>query len=155
MPERFDLTYTGADNEDHRPVMIHRALYGSFERFFMVLIEHYNGKFPLWLAPEQVRILPISDDELGYAHRLKNDLEDSDFRVDIEDRSWTLGRKIRAAQDDRVPYMLVVGSDEADAGTVSVRDRKEREEQDVELETFIDHLETERAEKREEPDFLG
>ncbi len=155
MPERFDLTYTGADNEDHRPVMIHRALYGSFERFFMVLIEHYDGKFPLWLAPEQVRILPISDDELGYAHRLKNNLEDSDFRVDIEDRSWTLGRKIRAAQDDRVPYMLVVGSDEAEAGTVSVRDRKEREEQDVELETFIDHLEAERAEKREEPDFLG
>ena len=154
MPERFDLTYTGEDNEDHRPVMIHRALYGSFERFFMVLIEHYDGKFPLWLAPEQVRILPISDDELGYAHRLKNDLEDADFRVDIEDRSWTLGRKIREAQDDRVPYMLVVGSDEAEAGTVSVRDRKEREKQDVELDSFIDHLETERAEKREEPDFL-
>ncbi|MFB6293631.1 MAG: threonine--tRNA ligase [Halonotius sp.] len=154
MPERFDLTYTGEDNEDHRPVMIHRALYGSFERFFMVLIEHYDGKFPLWLAPEQVRILPISDDELGYAHRLKNDLEAADFRVDIEDRSWTLGRKIREAQDDRVPYMLVVGSDEADAGTVSVRDRKEREQQDVELDSFIDHLETEREEKRVEPDFL-
>jgi threonyl-tRNA synthetase len=154
MPERFDLSYTGEDNEDHRPVMIHRALYGSFERFFMVLIEHYDGKFPLWLAPEQVRILPISDDELGYAHRLKNDLKDADFRVDIEDRSWTLGRKIREAQDDRVPYMLVVGSDEAEAGTVSVRDRKERERQDVELDSFIDHLEAERAEKREEPNFL-
>ena len=154
MPERFDLSYTGEDNEEHRPVMIHRALYGSFERFFMVLIEHYDGKFPLWLAPEQVRILPISDDELGYAHRLKNDLKDADFRVDIEDRSWTLGRKIREAQDDRVPYMLVVGSDEAEAGTVSVRDRKEREQQDVELDSFIDHLTDERAEKREEPDFL-
>ena len=154
MPERFDLTYTGADNEDHRPVMIHRALYGSFERFFMVLIEHFNGKFPLWLAPEQVRILPISDDELGYAHRLKNDLEDNDFRVDIEDRSWTLGRKIREAQTDRVPYMVIVGDDEVDAGTISVRDRKEREEQDVAPEAFVDHLVDERADKREEPDFL-
>ncbi|ATW88371.1 threonyl-tRNA synthetase [Halohasta litchfieldiae] len=154
MPERFDLTYTGADNEDHRPVMIHRALYGSFERFFMVLIEHFNGKFPLWLAPEQVRILPISDDELGYAHRLKNDLEDEDFRVDIEDRSWTLGRKIREAQTDRVPYMLIVGDDEVEAGTVSVRDRKEREQQDVDPEEFLDQLVDERDEKLEEPSFL-
>ena len=154
MPERFDLSYTGADNEDHRPVMIHRALYGSFERFFMVLIEHYNGKFPLWLAPEQVRILPISDDELGYAHRLKNDLEDNDFRVDIEDRSWTLGRKIREAQTDRVPYMVIVGGDEVEAGTISVRDRKEREAQDVDPEAFLDHLVDERADKRDEPDFL-
>jgi len=154
MPERFDLTYTGADNEDHRPVMIHRALYGSFERFFMVLIEHFDGKFPLWLAPEQVRILPISDDELGYAHRLKNDLEDNDFRVDIEDRSWTLGRKIREAQTDRVPYMVIVGDDEVEAGTISVRDRKEREAQDVAPDEFVDHLVDERREKREEPDFL-
>jgi len=154
MPERFDLTYTGADNEDHRPVMIHRALYSSFERFFMVLIEHFNGKFPLWLAPEQVRILPISDDELGYAHRLKNDLEDEDFRVDIEDRSWTLGRKIREAQTDRVPYMLIVGDDEVEAGTVSVRDRKEREQQDVDPEEFLDQLVDERDEKLEEPSFL-
>ena len=154
MPERFDLTYTGADNEDHRPVMIHRALYGSFERFFMVLIEHFDGKFPLWLAPEQVRILPISDDELGYAHRLKNDLEDNDFRVDIEDRSWTLGRKIREAQTDRVPYMVIVGDDEVEAGTVSVRDRKEREAQDVDPDEFIDQLVDERSEKREEPAFL-
>src|SRR6056297_87351 len=138
MPERFDLSYTGADNEDHRPVMIHRALYGSFERFFMVLIEHFNGKFPLWLAPEQVRILPISDDELGYAHRLKNNLEDNDFRVDIEDRSWTLGRKIREAQTDRVPYMLIVGGDEVEDGTISVRARTERKAQDVDPEAFVD-----------------
>ena len=154
MPERFDLSYTGADNEEHRPVMIHRALYGSFERFFMVLIEHFNGKFPLWLAPEQVRILPISDDELGYAYRLKNDLEDNDFRVDIEDRSWTLGRKIREAQTDRVPYMVIVGSDEVDDGTIAVRDRRERETQDVDPDAFLAHLRDERAEKRDSPDFL-
>jgi threonyl-tRNA synthetase len=152
MPERFDLTYTGEDNEEHRPVMIHRALYGSYERFFMVLIEHFNGKFPFWLAPEQVRILPISDDQLGYAHRVKNEL--GDFRVTVEDRSWTLGRKIREAQEDRVPYMVVVGGDEEEAGTISVRDRSEREKQDVSVESFRDHLEGEYAEKRLEPDFL-
>jgi len=134
--------------------MIHRALYGSYERFLMVLIEHFNAKFPLWLAPEQIRILPISDDELGYAYRLKNELTEKEFRVDIEDRSWTLGRKIREAQDDRVPYMLIVGSNEAEAGTISVRDRKEQEQQDVEVETFVQHILSERTEKRLGPDFL-
>ncbi|ELZ85078.1 threonyl-tRNA ligase [Haloferax elongans ATCC BAA-1513] len=153
MPERFELSYTGEDNEEHRPVMIHRALYGSFERFFMVLIEHYNGKFPFWLAPEQVRILPISDDQIGYAKKLKHEL--GDFRATIEDRSWTLGRKIREAQTDRVPYMVIVGGNEEEAGTISVRDRKEREEQDVTVEEFRDHLEGEAAEKRPEPDFLA
>jgi len=83
--------------------MIHRALYGSYERFFMVLIEHFDGDFPLWLAPEQVRILPVSDETLGYAHRVKNELEDAGFRVEVEDRDWTVGRKIRAGHDDRLP----------------------------------------------------
>jgi threonyl-tRNA synthetase len=152
MPERFELSYTGEDNEEHRPVMIHRALYGSYERFFMVLIEHFDGKFPFWLAPEQVRILPISDDQLGYAHRVKNEL--GDFRVSVEDRSWTLGRKIREAQEDRVPYMIVVGDDEEENGTISVRDRKEQERQDVDVETFREHLESEYDEKRIEPDFI-
>ncbi|WP_311171131.1 threonine--tRNA ligase [Halobellus ordinarius] len=152
MPERFELSYTGEDNEDHRPVMIHRALYGSYERFFMVLIEHFDGKFPFWLAPEQVRILPISDDQLGYAHRVKNELDG--FRVSVEDRSWTLGRKIREAQEDRVPYMVIVGGDEQEAGTISVRDRKERERGDVDVETFRAHLESEYDEKRLEPDFI-
>ncbi|WP_318569479.1 threonine--tRNA ligase [Salinigranum marinum] len=153
MPDRFDLSYTGEDNEEHQPVMIHRALYGSYERFLMVLTEHFNGKFPFWLAPEQVRILPISDDQIGYAKKLRHEL--GEFRVGVEDRSWTLGRKIREAQEDRVPYMLVVGSDEAEAGTISVRDRKERERQDVSVEAFGDHLRDEEAEKRPEPDFLA
>ncbi|MFB6220791.1 MAG: threonine--tRNA ligase [Halolamina sp.] len=152
MPERFDLTYTGEDNEDHRPVIIHRALYGSYERIFMVLIEHFDGQFPLWLAPEQVRILPVSDDALGYAHRVKNEL--GDFRVEVEDRDWTVGRKIRQAHDDRLPYMLIVGSDEEESGTVSVRDRFEREADGVDPDVFREHLEAERAEKRIEPDFL-
>jgi threonyl-tRNA synthetase len=153
MPERFELTYTGEDNEDHRPVMIHRALYGSYERFFMVLIEHFDGKFPTWLAPEQVRILPISDDQLGYAHRVKNELDD--FRVSVEDRSWTLNRKIRDAQEERVPYMLVLGDDEAEAGTISVRDRKERERGDVTVADFREHLRSEVGGRRLDPDFIG
>ncbi|QWC20261.1 threonine--tRNA ligase [Halorubrum sp. 2020YC2] len=154
MPDRFDLTYTGEDNEDHQPVMIHRALYGSYERFFMVLIEHFDGNFPLWLAPEQVRILPVSDETLGYAHRVKNELEDADFRVEVEDRDWTVGRKIRAGHDDRLPYMAIVGDDEQEAGTVSVRDRFENQRGDVDLDDFVDHLVDERAEKRTEPDFV-
>ena len=153
MPERFDLTYTGEDNEEHRPVMIHRALYGSYERFFMVLIEHFNGNFPTWLAPEQVRILPVSDDNIGYAKQLQNRYL-GDFRVEIEDRSWTVGKKIQQAHDDRVPYMLVVGDDEQEAGTVSVRDRFENERKDVDVETFREHLEGEVGEKRTEPDFV-
>ncbi|MCD2204862.1 threonine--tRNA ligase [Halobacterium sp. KA-6] len=151
MPDRFDLEYTGSDNEAHQPVMIHRALYGSYERFFMVLIEHYNGRFPTWLAPEQVRILPVTDDNLGYAHRVKNELEG--YRVEVEDRDWTVGRKIQQAHDDNVPYMLVLGDDEEEAGTVSVRDRQERERNDVDLEAFLDHLDNEVAEKHTEPDF--
>ena len=154
MPERFELSYTGEDNEEHQPVMIHRALYGSYERFFMVLIEHFDGNFPTWLAPEQVRILPVSDDNIGYAKQLKNRYL-SEFRVEIEDRSWTVGKKIQAAHDDRVPYMLVVGDDEAEAGTVSVRDRFEAEAKDVDVETFKTHLESEVGEKRVEPDFVG
>ncbi len=154
MPERFELSYTGEDNEEHRPVMIHRALYGSYERFFMVLIEHFDGDFPLWLAPEQVRILPVSDDTLGYAHRVKNALADAGLRVSVEDRDWTVGRKIRQAHDDRLPYMLVVGPDEEAAGTVSVRDRFENEAGDVALDAFRDHLVDERDEKRVQPEFV-
>ncbi|WP_336135511.1 threonine--tRNA ligase [Natronomonas amylolytica] len=153
MPERFDLSYTGEDNEEHRPVMIHRALYGSYERFFMVLVEHFNGNFPTWLAPEQVRILPVSDDNIGYAKQLKNRYL-GDFRVEIEDRSWTVGKKIQTAHDDRVPYMLVVGDNEEEAGTVSVRDRFENEQKDVEVDAFREHLESEIDDKRVEPDFI-
>ena len=153
MPERFDLTYTGEDNQEHRPVMIHRALYGSYERFFMVLVEHFDGNFPTWLVPEQVRILPVSDDNIGYAKQLQNRYL-ADFRVGIEDRSWTVGKKIQQAHDDRVPYMLVVGDREEEAGTVSVRDRFEEERNDVDVETFLTHLEREVDERRVAPDFV-
>ncbi|ELZ04535.1 threonine--tRNA ligase [Natrialba aegyptia] len=152
MPERFDLSYVGEDNEEHRPVMIHRGIYGSYERFFMVLIEHYEGKFPLWLAPEQVRVLPISDDNLGYAHRVANEFDE--FRVEVDDRDSTLERKIRAAHDDRVPYQIIVGDNEEEDGTISVRDRFEDQEYNVEIDAFREHLDAERDEKRTEPDFL-
>jgi threonyl-tRNA synthetase len=152
MPERFDLSYTGEDNEDHRPVMIHRALYGSYERFFMVLIEHYDGDFPPWLAPEQVRLLPVSDDNVPYCKEVADEL--GEFRVEIEDRSWTVGKKIQQAHDDRVPYMMVIGDDEEEAGEISVRDRKEREEKNVSLAEFREHLETEVDQKRTAVTFL-
>lgn len=153
IPERLDLTYIGEDNEEHRPVMIHRALLGSFERFMGVIIEHFNGTFPLWLAPEQVRILPVSDDNIEYAQAVAAEL--GEFRVAVEDRSWTVGKKIQTAHDDRVPYMLIVGDTEEEAGTISVRDRKEREQNDVEIGVFRAHLQQERDQKRIEPDFLG
>jgi threonyl-tRNA synthetase len=152
MPERFDLSYVGEDNEEHQPVMIHRALYGSYERFFMVLIEHFAGKFPLWLAPEQVRILPISDDQLDYAHEIADQFDE--FRVTVNDRDATLERKIRGGHDDRVPYMIIVGSNEAEDGTISVRDRDERQAGDVDPETFLEYLRAEQEERRIEPDFL-
>jgi threonyl-tRNA synthetase len=152
MPDRFDLSYVGEDNEEHRPVMIHRALYGSYERFFMMLIEHFAGNFPLWIAPEQVRVLPISDDNLGYAHRVKNEFDE--FRVEVDDRDSTIERKIRAAHDDRVPYQIIVGDNEEEDGNISVRDRFEEQQYDVEIGAFRDHLRTERDEKRPEPDFL-
>ncbi|WP_423743510.1 threonine--tRNA ligase (plasmid) [Haladaptatus sp. SPP-AMP-3] len=151
-PERLDISYVGEDNEEHRPVMIHRALLGSMERFMGVFIEHVAGKFPFWLAPEQIRILPITDDESGYAGEIADEL--GAFRVEVDDRDWTLGKKIRAGHDDRVPYMIIVGSDEAESGTVSVRDRKERQEGGVELDDFRRHLKAEYGEKSLHPDFL-
>ena len=152
IPERLDLTYIGEDNEEHRPVMIHRALLGSFERFLGVAIEHFKGNFPTWLAPEQVRILPITDDVLPYAQEIADQF--SEVRVTIEERSWTLGRKIQATHDDRVPYMLILGEDEVDTGTVSVRDRFEREANAVDPDMLLEALITEIDEKNSEPDII-
>jgi threonyl-tRNA synthetase len=154
MPERFDLSYVGEDNEEHEPVMIHRALYGSYERFFMMLTENFEGNFPTWLAPEQVRVLPISDDNLGYAYRVKNELEEAGVRAEVNDRDATIERKIRGAHDDCVAYQVIVGDDEEDDGSISVRDRQERQEYDVDLDDFRDHLVEEIDERRIQPDFL-
>ncbi|MGI9080823.1 MAG: threonine--tRNA ligase [Thermoleophilaceae bacterium] len=121
MPERFELAYTGADNEDHRPVMIHRALMGSFERFIGILIEHYAGEFPLWLAPVQAVVLPIADRHGDYARRVAGELCEAGLRVDVDGRTESIGRKIREAEVRKVPHMLVVGDREAEAGEVGVR----------------------------------
>ncbi len=125
LPERFDLNYTGSDGKNHRPYMVHRALFGSLERFFGVLIEHYAGDFPLWLAPLQARILPISEDQIDYAEGVAAELRERDIRVNIEYRSDKIGAKIRAAQLEKVPYMLIVGQKEVDDSQVSVRSRVE------------------------------
>jgi threonyl-tRNA synthetase len=123
MPERFELEYTGADNAEHRPVMIHRALLGSFERFIGILIEHYAGEFPLWLAPTQALILPIADRHEGYAREVAAQLHG--VRAEVDARTESVGKKIREGELRKVPYMLVVGDNEADAGQVSVRRHRE------------------------------
>jgi len=122
-PENFDLKYIGADNAEHRPVVIHRAIVGSFERFIALLIEHYTGAFPLWLAPVQAIVLPISDRHLVYAASVRDRLRAAGLRVDLDERQEKIGYKIREAQLQKVPYMLVVGDREAAEGTVSVRER--------------------------------
>jgi threonyl-tRNA synthetase len=119
MPERFELAYTGADNAEHRPVMIHRALMGSFERFIGILTEHYAGEFPLWLAPVQAIVLPVADRHVAYAHEVRAAL--GDLRVEVDERSESIGRKIREAELRKIPYMLVVGDREAESLTVSLR----------------------------------
>ena len=123
LPEQFDLNYTGEDGCDHRPYMVHRALLGSIERFFGVLVEHYGGKFPMWLAPEQVKILPITDDQLDYADAIAAQLREQDFRVAVDRRSERIGAKIRLARNERVPYMMILGGNEQESQTVALRGR--------------------------------
>ena len=140
MPERFELEYTGPDGEKHRPVMIHRALLGSIERFIGVITEHFAGAFPTWLAPVQVKVLPITDSSHEYAHTVYQKLFDLGFRVEEDDRNEKIGYKIREAQMEKVPYMLVLGDKEAEAGTVAVRDRKTGETTTMSLDEFIANL---------------
>ena len=123
LPERFGLEYVGADNKTHRPVMIHRAPFGSMERFMGILIEHFAGAFPLWLAPEQVRILPITDRFTDYGRRVEAKLREAGIRVAGDYRPEKVNYKIREAQLEKIPYMFVVGEKEQTAGTVAVRDR--------------------------------
>jgi threonyl-tRNA synthetase len=124
MPEKFNCEYIGEDNKPHRPIMIHRAIYGSIERFMAILIEHYEGNFPMWLAPVQVKVLPISQNHLEYADRVKEILMEKGFRVEIDDRIEKIGFKIREAQIGKVPYMMVVGNKESEEGKVSLRNRE-------------------------------
>jgi threonyl-tRNA synthetase len=125
MPERFDLSYTGADDEQHRPVMIHRALLGSMERFAGILIEHYGGRFPVWLAPVQAIVLPVADRHAGYARQVADELRDEAVRVEVDERSESVGKKVRDAELGRYPYMLVVGDREQEGAAVAVRSHEE------------------------------
>lgn len=148
LPEKFDLTYTGEDGLKHRPVMIHRVVYGSIERFIGILIEHYAGAFPAWLAPQQVRILPITDKHVAYAKELADKMFDLGLRVHLDDRNEKLGYKIREAQVQKVPYTLVVGDKEMEEGTVNVRRRGEGDIGAMKQADFIAMLQQEIAEKK-------
>jgi threonyl-tRNA synthetase len=139
-PERFDLTYTGADNAEHRPVMIHRALMGSYERFIGILLEHLAGELPVWLAPVQAIVLPIADRHLDYAVRVRSQLAGAGLRVEIDDRTESVGRKIRDAELRKIPYMLVVGDKEAERDEVSVREHKEGDTGTVSVQDFAQRL---------------
>ena len=140
MPERFELEYTGADGEKHRPVMIHRALLGSIERFIGVITEHFAGAFPTWLAPVQVKVLPITDRTHDYAQQVYDKLFALGYRVELDGRSEKIGYKIREAQMEKIPYMLVLGDKEAEAGQVAVRDRKTGDTTVMTLDEFVEKL---------------
>jgi threonyl-tRNA synthetase len=141
MPERFGLTYTGADNAEHQPVMIHRALMGSYERFIGILLEHFGGELPVWLAPRQVAVLPISDRHNGYGARVLARLAAAGIRAELDDRTESISRKIRDAELHKVPFMLVVGDREQDTGTVGVREHRAGDTGSVGLEEFVGRLE--------------
>jgi threonyl-tRNA synthetase len=143
MPERFGLAYTGADNAEHPPVMIHRALLGSFERFIGILIEHYAGEFPLWLAPVQAIVLPISDRQHEAAEIVAQRLREAGVRVEIDDRNEKVGRKIREAELAKIPYMLVVGDREAESGSVAVRRHGQGDQGTVALDELVERLRAE------------
>jgi len=143
LPERFELTYKGSDNELHRPVMIHRAPFGSLERFVAILLEHTGGNFPLWLTPEQVIILSVSEKYEKYAEKVSNQLKNNEIRALIDNRNETIGKKIRDAQLSKFPYMLIVGEKEATENTVSVRNRVDGDTGSLTLETFVEKIQAE------------
>ena len=143
LPERFKLEFTGADNQKHTPVMIHRAPFGSMERFVAVLLEHTAGKFPLWLAPDQVVVLPISEKFNDYAYKVADELNLQDVRAIVDDRNEKIGRKIRDNELKRIPYLLIVGEKEAESGEVSVRKQGEGDKGTVKIATFADDIKKE------------
>ena len=148
LPERFELEYTGADGEKHRPVMIHRVVFGSIERFIGVITEHFAGKFPVWLAPVQAKVLPVSDKSLDYARSVYQTLDDAGIRAELDERGEKIGYKIREAQQiERVPYMLVIGQNEVEAGNVTVRNRDTGESTTLSLADFIAKVQKETKEK--------
>jgi threonyl-tRNA synthetase len=147
MPERFNLEYMGSDGQKHRPVIIHRAPFGSLERFIGVLIEHFAGDFPVWLAPVQCVVLPITENHLAFAHKVYDDISSVGIRVDLDDRNEKIGYKIREWETRKVPYMLVVGDKEQAAGGVAVRQHRKGDLGAMDLAAFIARVTTENREK--------
>ena len=143
MPERFDLTYIGEDGEKHRPVMLHRVVFGSIERFIGIITEHFAGAFPVWLAPVQVKILPISDSQKEYAENVVKKLEANGIRVELDARQEKIGYKIREAQLQKVPYRLIIGDKEIEANAIGVRSRKEGEIGQMDVDKFIEKVKLE------------
>jgi threonyl-tRNA synthetase len=143
LPERFEMEYVGADNQKHQPVMIHRAPFGSMERFVAVLIEHTAGKFPLWLAPDQAIILPISEKYHDYAEKVSSFLKNYDIRTLIDERSEKIGKKIRDSELKRIPYLLIIGEKEQESNAVSVRRQGEGDKGVMSLEEFAKFLQAE------------
>jgi len=148
LPERFDLTYEGSDGQKHRPVMVHRAIFGSFERFIGMIIEHFAGNFPLWLSPFQIAVLPITDNQMEYAKEVFNKFRDAGFRVELDPRSEKIGYKIRDWETKKVPYMIVLGDKEMQAGNITVRAHKRGDLGKFELDAFISSLIEERDSKK-------
>ncbi len=148
MPQRFDISYIGADGESHRPIMLHRVIFGSIERFIGILIEHYAGRFPTWIAPVQVKVLPITDKHIQYSLELEKKMKEKGIRVEVDARNEKIGYKIREAQLSQIPYMLVVGDKEIESEKVAVRSRDKGELGAVSVEAFIDDIVEEIGEKR-------
>jgi threonyl-tRNA synthetase len=142
LPERFGLTYTGADNAEHMPVMIHRALFGSFERFIGILLEHTAGELPFWLAPVQATVLPIADDQIDYAREVAEQLAQAGLRVEVDDRTESIKKKIRNAELQKIPYMLVVGKREAESGEVALRRHREGDLGSMAINHVVERLTT-------------
>ncbi|MBN2302577.1 MAG: threonine--tRNA ligase [Lentisphaerae bacterium] len=147
-PERFEMSYIGEDGKEHRPYMVHRALMGSLERFFGILVEHYAGAFPLWLAPEQARVLPLTENQQAYSDSVAKVLRDADLRVTVDSRSEKINAKIRKAQVEKVPYMLIVGPKEVEAGSVAVRKRSGGEQGMMLLKEVVTLLKDEETSKK-------
>ena len=148
MPERFDLTYDGEDSKKHRPVMIHRAIYGSFERFIGILLENFSGKLPLWLNPNQIRILTLNEDSKKFASEIFEKLKNENFRVELDDRNETIGKKVREAQISRFNYIITIGDKESASRKLAIRTRDNKVMFDVKTEGFIDKIKKEQNDRR-------
>ena len=148
LPQRFELEYIGSDGEKHRPIVIHRVIFGSIERFIGILIEHFAGKFPVWLAPVQVKVLPISDNFVEYGSEVIGKLREAGIRCEIDNRNEKIGYKIREARNERVPYMIIIGEQEKNHGNISLRSREGGDEGSTSLEEFIARVQKEEKEKK-------